>query len=159
MKKMIQKTLIAGMLGMMSTGSAVAAFPDLGGGPNTVTMLECTQLANDIKIVLTGGVVGNIDCATDQQIVGLSVCHTSGLTTDRSVAEAPLDATNGTCSPGLTFNATTSKCEGTITGVRFPTATTAQGTVASSYPNQTTCDATTAAAEASAAVTAAVAAQ
>lgn len=158
MKKMIQKTLIAGMLGMMSTGSAFAAFPDLGGGSNTVTMLECTQLANDIKIVLTGGVVGNIDCATDQQIVGLSVCHTSGLTTQRSVAEAPLDSTAQTCSPGLTYNSTTAKCEAVITGVRFPTATTAQGTVSSSYPNQTTCDTSTAAAESTAAVTAAVAA-
>jgi hypothetical protein len=143
MKKMIKKTLITGLLGLMSTGAS-AAFPDLGGGPNTVTMLQCTQLANDIKIVLTGGVVGSIDCTTDQQIIGLSVCHTSGLTTQRSVAEAPLDATNQTCAPGLTFNATTSKCEGTITGVKFPSATTAQGTVASRYPNQSTCDAGTA---------------
>lgn len=156
--KMIQKSLI-GLVGLMSVGAASAADVELASGPNQITMLQCTQLANDISLVLSGNVVGGITCDTDATIVGVSVCHLTGLTTERSVAGASKVGVgvDATCVPGLTENAD-GTCDGTVSGPAMPTATTAQGTVASRYPG-TTCTAANALAEAGVAVSEAAAAQ
>lgn len=151
--KKIHVMLIA-LLGFMSSNTAMAI--DLQNGPNAISFLTCTQLANDIDVILSNNVVGSLDCTTDTTIIGVSVCHTTGLTTERSFSTAAdYDSTNDTysCTAG-TLNSTTNKCEGTTSGSAFPTATTAAGTVASQYP-ATDCSAGNAATVATAAVTAA----
>lgn len=135
MKKI--KLITIGLVGLMSAGVAGAADVALTTGGNTITAIQCPQLANDISIILSANVVGGITCDTDATIVGLSICHQTGLTTERSVTAQPKvgAGTNAVCVTGLTENQD-GTCYGTVTGASVPTATTAQGTVTSRYPGQ-----------------------
>jgi len=89
--------------------------------------------------MLTGGVIGGVTCdATTDLAVGLSLCHTSGLTLERSAKYA-----NGeTMSSGdACVEATAGEgCVETVTGSAFPSASTIKGTVAAAYPGSA-CDA------------------
>ena len=131
MKKMIQKMLI-GLVGLMASSGAFAVYPDLTAGGNPILVTECPQLANDINITISDGVLGSLDCDNDDTIVGLAVCHTTGLTTNRSATESA-DA-NGDCPAGFTADTERSTCVSTVSGPAFPYATTASGTVKSDYP-------------------------
>jgi preprotein translocase subunit YajC len=147
--KKIRIMLIGGLLGLISSGAANAV--DLNtGGTTDITLLTCTQLANDIKVVLSSGVAGSVDCTTDANWMAVSVCHTAGLTSSRSYSTSITSAACTTQSG--TWVASTSKCEGTTTGPAYPTATTAAGTVGSVYPGGTACSTANAAAQATAAI-------
>lgn len=154
MKKI--QVMLAALVALMSANAAMAT--DLGAGPNTFTMLDCTQLANDINIVISKNVVGGLDCTTDTVIIGLSVCHLTGLTTERSFSVAPTDVAGTPTCPQGALNADQTACEGITTGSAYPTATTASGTVNSQYPGNN-CSAANAGNIATAAVETAVAAQ
>lgn len=152
MKKI--QLLLIGLVSLMAAGTSSAAPVALGSGSNPVTMLQCTQLANDISLVLTRSVLGAIDC-DDATIIGLSLCHETGLTISRTASEAPTAGANpgdpATCPAGMQMNDAETLCIGTVTGAAFPSATTAQGTVSSRYPGGD-CDAANAATESTAAV-------
>lgn len=145
MKKL---TLIAaGFCGFMASGLAMAAYPELAGGSNDVTMVNCSLLANDIELVLSNNVVGGMACNTVTAVVALSACHTSGQTASRSavVTKNPDGTTKCTVSA-------TEDCVETVTGSSFPTASTAQGTVSNQFGGDCVDKAATAKATAQAAV-------
>lgn len=140
--KKIQKILI-GMLAVVSLAAAGnASAIDLDQSANTITKLDCTQLANDVTIILTSGVVGSVDCTTNtDDFIGMSVCHTSGLKSSRTEAEPTIPDTSTTpATPtcpsfgSLTQVGDTTQCVGVVEGSAFPTATTSQGTVTSRFP-------------------------
>ena len=120
--------IVAGFCGIMASGHALAVYPALAGGPNDVTMVNCSLLANDIQLVLSNNVVGGVACNTTSAVVALSTCHTTGQTASRSavVTQNP----DGT--PKCTVSATET-CVETVTGSSFPTASTAQGTVSNQF--------------------------
>lgn len=129
MKKIIMTTI--GLACLMSAGTASAQ--TLSGGANDYTMVTCPLLNADVTLMLTAGVEGGVTCddATDLA-VGLTLCHTSGLTLERSAKYA-----NGeTMSDGSAcVEATTGEgCIETVTGSAFPAASTVKGTVATRYP-------------------------
>ena len=134
--KKITMTAI-GLACLMSAASASAQ--QLGGGSNNFTMVDCSLLNADVTLMLTGGVIGGVTCdATTDLAVGLSLCHTSGLTLERSAKYA-----NGeTMSSGdACVEATAGEgCVETVTGSAFPSASTVKGTVATRYPGSA-CDA------------------
>lgn len=134
MKKII--LTIAGLIGLMVAGNASAAF-SLIPGSNDYRMVDCTLLANDTELVLTSNVVGGIQCDSVNNFIALSVCHTSGQVNERSAVvldpnDTPNDPTDD-CDPTTDANG----CVVTVSGAAFPTATTARGTVASAFPEQT----------------------
>lgn len=120
--------MVAGFCGFMASGLAMAAYPQLAGGPNDVTMVNCSLLANDIELVLSNNVVGGMACNTTTAVVALSACHTSGQTASRSavVTTNPDGTVKCTVAEGTT-------CVETVTGSSFPTASTAQGTVSNQF--------------------------
>jgi len=128
--------VLATLATLMVSNSALAAFT-LNGGTNDYRLTDCSLLANDIDIVLTSNVIGGVQCDTANNFIALSVCHTSGLVTERSAVV--LD-TNGDGTQDCTVTET-EDCVQTVSGAQFPTATTANGTVTSQYPQQT-CNAT-----------------
>jgi hypothetical protein len=156
--KKIQKIFI-GMLAVVSLAAAGnASAIDLDTSSTTITKLDCTQLANDITIILTSGVVGSVDCTSNaNDYIGMSVCHTSGLKTSRTEAESTVPDVNDPSIPtcpsfgSLTDVGGVQKCVGVVEGSAFPTATTAQGTVTSRYPGSD-CSVGTAGTEATASV-------
>lgn len=109
----------------------MAVYPELSGGPNDVTMVNCGLLANDIQLVLSNNVVGGVACNAATAIVALSACHTTGQTASRSAVVTTNDAGTVTCTVTATEN-----CVETVTGSSFPTASTAQGTVSNQFPGQ-----------------------
>ncbi|MFP3874972.1 MAG: hypothetical protein ACLFV1_11025 [Thiohalophilus sp.] len=117
--------IVIGLACFMTAGVASAATVELDddSGKNAFTMVDCNLLANDVDIMLTDGVVGGIDCDEDNNAIGLSTCHTAGLTSERS------EDVDGTTE--------------TVSGASFPSASTLQGTVSSSFPEQS-CDVTNA---------------
>lgn len=127
-----------------ASGAAVAAYPQLTGGPNDVTMVDCSLLANDIQLVLSNNVVGGVQCNTTDNFVAISLCHTSGQSASRSAVVTTDDQGNITCTISPTEN-----CVETVSGSSFPTASTLQGTVAVQFPGQA-CTETTATAVADA---------
>lgn len=154
MKKL--QMMFVGVLGVAASGVAMAAPVAIGAGGTTLTILQCTQLANDTRIVLSANVAGAADC-DDATFIGLSACHSSGLSASRSASVAPTPpvapATTPTCTAPLTLTGTApdQRCTGTVTGSSFPTATTGQGTVISRFPGAD-CTASDVASEATAAV-------
>lgn len=134
MKKL--SLIVAGFCGALASGSAMAVYPELGGGPNNVTMVDCGLLANDIQLVLSNNVVGGVACNTTTAIVALSACHTTGQTASRSAVVTTDETGAVTCTVSDTEN-----CVETVTGSSFPTASTAQGTVSNQFPGQA-CSAT-----------------
>lgn len=125
--------IVAGFCGFMASGMAFAVYPELGGGPNDVTMVDCSLLANDIELVLSNNVVGGVACNTTTNVVALSLCHTSGQTASRSAVVTTDDAGLVTCIVGTPAGET---CVETVEGSSFPTASTAQGTVSNQFPGQ-----------------------
>ncbi|WP_222909316.1 hypothetical protein [Pseudomonas sp. DNDY-54] len=121
--------LVTGLCAFMMSGLAHAAYPNLAGGTNNITMVDCELLANDIKVVLSNNVVGGVQCNTDDNFVALSVCHTSGLTASRSAVQTEDANGNTICTVGPDET-----CVETVTGASFPTATSARGTVSSQFP-------------------------
>jgi len=119
--------MVAGLVGLMA--SATVSAEALNSGNNDYLMSECTLLANDIKLILSGGVQGDIACDTDVNVVAVSVCHTAGLATSRSTAFKKGDVISGTTTCDVDEG-----CVETVTGSAFPSASTANGTVASRYP-------------------------
>lgn len=155
MKKL--QMMFVGVLGVAASGMAMAAPIPVGAGGTTLNMTtQCTQLANNTRIVLSANVAGAVDC-DDATFIGLSACHASGLQVNRNVSVAPTPpvapATVPTCTAPLTLTGTApdQRCTGAVTGSSFPTATTGQGTVISRFPGAD-CSATAVAAEATAAV-------
>lgn len=154
-------TLLVGVLGLAASGAVSAAPILLGAGGATLTILQCTQLSNDTRIVLSANVRGAADC-DDATIIGLSACHATGLSASRSADVAPTSTTNPdgssslSCTAPLTLTGTApnQRCTGAVTGSAFPSATTAQGTVISRFPGA---DCDDAGANVSTEVTAAVA--
>ncbi|TDY01173.1 hypothetical protein [Thiohalophilus thiocyanatoxydans] len=137
------KLIAIGLACLMTAGVASAA--QLSGGSNDYTRVDCDLLANDIKIILTSGVAGGVTCDEANNLVGLSVCHTAGLTTERSATYDHGDTmSDGTqCDDGGSGDG----CSETVTGSGFPSASTANGTVKTRYPGKS-CDATNAEQEA-----------
>ena len=133
--KKITMTAI-GLAFLMNAASASAQ--TLGGGPNNFTMVDCSLLNADVTLMLTGGVVGGVTCDdTTNLAVGLSLCHTSGLTIERSAKYNHGDTMmNGVCDDGGSGDG----CVETVTGSAFPSASTIKGTVAAAYPGSA-CDA------------------
>lgn len=137
MKKL--QMMFVGVLGVAASGMTMAAPIAIGAGGTTLTILQCTQLANDTNVVLSANVAGAADC-DDATFIGLSACHSSGLQASRSANVAPTapvaPATVPTCTAPLTLTGTApnQRCTGTVTGASFPTATTGQGTVISAFP-------------------------
>ena len=137
------KMMFVGLVSMASAGVVSAAPIVLGAGGGTATILQCTQLSNDTRIVLSANVRGAIDC-DDDTIIGVSACHATGLTANRSADVAPTSTTDAagvttlSCTAPLTLTGTApnQRCTGTVTGSAFPSATTAQGTVISRFPGQ-----------------------
>lgn len=123
--------MLIGLLSLMVSGTASAI--DLSTGQTTdITVVQCTQLADDIKIVLSANVTGSVDCTSNGTWAAVSVCHTTGLQSNRSYNDT---MTSTACSTaGGTYDASSGKCSGTTSGSKFPTATTANGTVSSLYP-------------------------
>lgn len=120
--------IVAGFCGIMASGHALAVYPQLAGGTNAVTMVNCSLLANDIELVLSNNVVGGLACNTTTAVVALSTCHTTGQTASRSavVTQNPDGSVKCTVGTGVT-------CVETVTGSSFPTASTAQGTVSNQF--------------------------
>lgn len=123
--------IVAGFCGFMAAGQAFAVYPELAGGPNDVTMVNCTLLANDIQLVLSNNVVGGVACNTATAVVALSACHTTGQTASRSAVVTTDDTGAVICTVGTPAGNT---CVQTVTGSSFPTASTAQGTVSNQFP-------------------------
>lgn len=123
--------IVAGFCGFMASGHALAVYPELAGGPNDVTMVNCTLLANDIQLVLSNNVVGGVACNTTTAVVALSACHTTGQTASRSAVVTTDETGAVTCTVSATET-----CVETVTGSSFPTASTAQGTVSNQFPGQ-----------------------
>lgn len=123
--------IVASLCGFAVSGQALAVYPQLGGGPNDVTMVNCTLLANDIQLVLSNNVVGGVACNTGTAVVALSACHTTGQTASRSAVVTTNDAGAVICVVGTPAGNT---CVKTVTGSSFPTASTAQGTVGNQFP-------------------------
>lgn len=121
--------IVAGFCGFMAAGQAFAVYPELAGGPNDVTMVNCTLLANDIQLVLSNNVVGGVACNTATAVVALSACHTTGQTASRSAVVTTDETGAVTCTVSATET-----CVETVTGSSFPTASTAQGTVSNQFP-------------------------
>lgn len=120
--------IVASLCGFAVSGQALAVYPQLAGGPNDVTMVNCTLLANDIQLVLSNNVVGGLACDTATAVVALSACHSTGQTASRSavVTLNPDGSVKCTVAAGTT-------CVETVTGSSFPTASTAQGTVSNQF--------------------------
>lgn len=137
------KLIAIGLACFMTAG--VASATQLTGSTNDYTRVDCSLLANDIEIILTSGVQGGISCDDTNNIVGLSVCHTAGLTTERSAHYESGDTMSdgSTCDDGGTGDG----CDETVTGAGFPSASTANGTVKTRYPGAG-CDAANAETEA-----------
>jgi hypothetical protein len=141
MKKI--KLIAIGLVSLMATGYASAATLVLDSTSNTLDMVTCPLLANDVEIILTASVVGGVDCQDANNVVGLSVCHGNGLTTERSFSFADgITMPSGTvCDDGGTGNG----CVETVSGAQFPSASTEKGTVTSRFPGGgATCDTATA---------------
>lgn len=142
-------SMLVGLVGLTASGAAFAAYPDITGSTN-VTMVDCDLLANDIVVMASGGVVGAMECDTTNNVIAVSMCHTSGLTTERTVkGENPTD---GNCDDGFDLSSDGTSCTKTTTGAGFPTATSAKGTVSSRYP-QGACTSAAALTEAKAQIT------
>lgn len=154
MKKL--QMMFVGVLGVAASGLAMAAPIAIGAGGGTLTILQCTQLANDTALTLSANVIGAADC-DDATFIGISACHSSGLSANRSASVAPTapvaPATTPTCTAPLVLTGAgaAQRCTGTVSGSSFPTATTGQGTVISRFPGAD-CSAAAVAAEATAAV-------
>lgn len=128
MKKL---TLIAASFcGFMASGHALAVYPELAGGPNDVTMVNCSLLANDIELVLSNNVVGGVACNTGTAVVALSACHTTGQTASRSAVVTLNPDGSVKCTVDTAAGTT---CVETVTGSSFPTASTSQGTVSNQF--------------------------
>ena len=135
--KMFKMTII-GLFGLMAAGMASAQAPDydqdLNSGNNNLIMGDCPRLANDIRIILTNGVNGALACRPGNTTIALSVCHGSGLTSNRSETVTREDG--GACPEGSTDGGdATAPCIATVSGAKFPTASTQRGTVSSEFPN------------------------
>ena len=124
--------LIAGLMASTASMAAVTT-QQLAGGQNAVTMVTCDLLANDITITLTSNVTGGFACDNTNNVVALSVCHTKGLTADRSAVVTQ----NADGSPKCTIIQGSETCVETVTGSSFPSATTENGTVTSHFPGAT----------------------
>ena len=139
------KMTVIGLFGLMASGMASAQVaPDydqvLNSGSNNLIMGDCPLLANDIRIILTNGVVGAIACHPGNTTVALSVCHGSGLTSNRSETVArdePGEGESvGACPAGSTDGGVpTAPCIATVSGAKFPSASTQRGTVSSLFPD------------------------
>lgn len=123
--------MVAGICGFMASGLVMADYPELTGGRNAVTMVDCSLLANDIELVLSNNVVGGVACNTATAVVALSACHTTGQTASRSAVVTLNDDGSVKCTV-----AGDETCVETVTGSSFPTASTAQGTVSNQFPGQ-----------------------
>lgn len=129
------------LAGLMASGASVAATTavSLNSGQNPVLMTDCNLLANDISVALTANVTGTLSCNDTDNIVGIALCHTKGLTASRS-SVVTTDTTGTIC----TVVAGTEDCVVTVSGAQFPTVTTADGTVQQQFPATTCTQANTA---------------
>ncbi|MFP4609436.1 MAG: hypothetical protein ACLFQT_00305 [Thiohalophilus sp.] len=108
------------LLGVVAFGSAYAG-EAMTESMNTMTRVDCTLLAEDVTINLSGGIVGGYDCSADDEII-IATCSTGGRTTSRSVEDSNGEVT-------------------TASGAEVPWASTMQGTVHKGYPgDDSTCD-------------------
>ena len=127
----MKKTAII-LAAMMASSGAMAATP-LAEGKNVYTMQQCSLLANDITVVTSKGVVASIGCDTTTQYMAVSVCHSKGLTTDRTAVVTHNPAGTQTC----TVEVGGETCIQTVTGSLFPSASTKNGTVTQIFPGAT----------------------
>lgn len=126
------------LAGLMASGMASAVQLDASG--DSVTVLDCTLLNEDVIFNLTTGVEGGVMCNNNG--IALSACHTAGRNTTRS---AMIDSAGADCGPAPATPCTGTLVSTPVDGAAMPTATTAAGTVISQYPGA---DCTAAAAEA-----------
>lgn len=123
------------LIGLMVSGASMAATTtqELGSGPNGYKMTTCDLLANDISIVVSQNAVGGVACNNVDNIVGLSICHTSGLTAERSSVVTTDNSGATVCTVS-----DTEKCIQTVSGATFPRASTTDGTVRQWFPGSGT---------------------
>lgn len=147
MKKITMTAISLACLMAVGTTSA----QELTGGSNKYTMVTCSLLNADVTLMLTGGVVGGITCDPDTNLaIGMSLCHSSGLTLERSAKyNAGETMSDGTACVEATAGA---GCVETITGSAYPSASTVKGTVATRYPGSA-CAAGTAVTESASKIT------
>lgn len=122
------------LAGLMVSGMA-SAEPFSQSGPLRVG--NCANLNEDVTINLTTGVVAGINCTAAR--VAVATCHTSGMVKSRTVGTKVIQVDDGA---GNMVNQTVScsigaadpDCAGTpVTGPGIANATTARGTVTTTY--------------------------
>lgn len=139
------KKISFAIAGLLFSGLAGAVTLTSSG---TVTMVQCENLNEDVKINLTNGVVGGVDCTTDR--VALAACHTAGMLKARSKGQKEIDVAG----PGgttvkqkvdCTVGSADPDCASvTVEGAAVPASTTNNGTVNTQYPGTGACSATVA---------------
>lgn len=119
-------------------------------GTTTVFQTQCGNLNEDVRINLTTGVVGGVNCTTAR--VAFSACHTAGMLKSRSVGQKTVQVPDPTpgAAPGATVAQVQSCTVGAadpacatvaVSGAAYPSATTLLGTVNNQYPGNGDCTA------------------
>lgn len=114
----------------------------------TVTVLQCTNLNEDVKINLTAGVVAGVDCTATR--VALAACHTAGMLKSRSVGQKTIteqdaDGKDVEKTISCTVGEADKDCKSVpVQGAAVPSSTTNYGTVNTQYPGTGACSTTVA---------------
>lgn len=110
---------------------------------STVTMVQCENLNEDVKINLTTGVVGGVDCTPAR--VAIAACHTAGMLKARSKGQKEVQVDDGqggtvTQKQDCTVGTADPDCASvTVQGAAVPSSTTTNGTVNTQYPGTGAC--------------------
>lgn len=136
MKKISLAVAVAGLL--FSGLASAVQLPASG----SVTVLQCTNLNEDVSLNLTTGVVAGVDCTATR--VAFAACHTAGMQKSRSVGQKTVvDTTvepNTSSTVSCTVGDADKDCKSVaVTGAAVPSSTTNKGTVNNQYPGTGAC--------------------
>ncbi|MCP9339756.1 hypothetical protein [Stutzerimonas xanthomarina] len=120
---------------MFSTGASAAA-KDLANG--AVTILDCTLLAEDVRISPSNNVLVAYNCGGTAKAIQVATCHTDGRTAERTVQTPCDDDDTTTAIPACTDPLATQ----VTSGASIFTARSNGGKVQpAAFANGTVCDA------------------
>lgn len=138
------KKISLAVAGLLFSGLASAVQLAASG---SVTVLQCTNLNEDVSINLTTGVTAGVDCTSAR--VALAACHTAGMQKSRSVGQKTVVDTSVTPNTSSTVSCTVGDADKdcksvAVTGAAVPSSTTIKGTVNNQYPGTGACTASVA---------------